>query len=142
VPAARASTRRRVALLMVDVDHFKDINDTRGHAAGDDVLRALSGVLQSVAPAGGRAFRVGGDEFALVCEVDDEARAERLGCDLQTRARARLGTTLSVGVALAETGEADDALIGRADAALYAVKRNGRDGVELAAPAGAVGRSV
>jgi diguanylate cyclase (GGDEF)-like protein len=135
IPAARGFTARRVALLMVDVDHFKTINDTRGHAAGDDVLRALSGVLQSAAPAGGRAFRVGGDEFALVCEVDDAASAERIGWDLQTRARTRLGTTLSIGVALAEPGEPDDALIARADAALYAVKRNGRDGVELAAPA-------
>jgi diguanylate cyclase (GGDEF)-like protein len=132
VPAARAVAKRRVALLMVDVDGFKTINDTRGHAAGDDVLRALSGVLQA---AGGRAFRVGGDEFAIVCEVDDPTRAERIGWELQTGARARIGTTLSVGVALAERGEADDALIARADAALYAVKRNGRDGVQLAAPA-------
>jgi GGDEF domain-containing protein len=53
--------------------------------------------------------------------------------ELQTGPRARIGTTLSVGVALAEPAEADDALIARADAALYAVKRNGRDGVRLAA---------
>jgi diguanylate cyclase (GGDEF)-like protein len=135
VPAARAAARSHTALLMVDVDGFKTINDTRGHAAGDDVLRALAGVLQAAAPAGGRAFRIGGDEFALVCDVADEAGARRVGWELQTRSRARLGTTLSVGVALAEPGEPDDALIARADAALYAVKRAGRDGVQVAAPA-------
>jgi diguanylate cyclase (GGDEF)-like protein len=128
---------RTCALLLADVDCFKAINDTRGHAAGDDVLRALAGMLRAAAPAGGRAFRIGGDEFAIVFECDREDEALAVGWALQSAAPAKLGTTLSVGVALAEPAESGEQLVARADAALYAVKRRGRDGV-LVAPAPAV----
>jgi diguanylate cyclase (GGDEF)-like protein len=135
LPAARGATApgRRCALLVADVDGFKAINDTRGHAAGDEVLRRMAGLLRSVTPAGGRAFRIGGDEFAMVFDCAGEAAARRIGWELQSQGRARLGTTLSIGLALAEPGEGDDEVVARADAALYEVKRRGRDGVLVAA---------
>jgi diguanylate cyclase (GGDEF)-like protein len=122
------------AVLLADVDGFKNLNDTRGHAAGDDALRAMAALLRSAAPTGGRAFRIGGDEFALVFECRGRADAERVGWELRAQAPDRIGSTLSVGLALAEDGETDEAMVARADAALYEVKRRGRNGV-LVAPA-------
>jgi diguanylate cyclase (GGDEF)-like protein len=134
LPAVRRGTpaHRHTAVLIADVDGFKSINDTRGHAAGDDVLRAMAALLRAAAPSGGRAFRIGGDEFALVFECDGETHAEQVGWQLRSAARDRLGSTLSVGLALATAGETDEALVARADEALYEVKRLGRDGVRLA----------
>jgi diguanylate cyclase (GGDEF)-like protein len=134
VPEARANALdRRATVLLADVDGFKAINDSRGHAAGDDVLRAVAGVLRAVAPAGGRAYRIGGDEFAVLFDCGGHAEAWRVGWDLQARARTQLGTTLSIGLAIACARESDEQLVARADAALYEVKRRGRDGVLLAA---------
>jgi diguanylate cyclase (GGDEF)-like protein len=134
LPTARAALPegRSCALLIADIDGFKGINDSRGHAAGDDVLRATAGLLRATVPAGGRAFRIGGDEFAMVFECDGADAAGRVGWELRSHAASRLGTTLSVGIAVAVPGEPDDALVVRADRALYDVKRHGRDGVELA----------
>ncbi len=134
VPAARAAARegRRCVVLVADVDGFKRINDARGHAAGDDVLRSVAGVLRAVSPARGRAFRIGGDEFAMLFECSGESEAWAVGWDLQAQARARLGTTMSIGLAIAGATESDDQVVARADAALYEVKRRGRDGVLLA----------
>jgi diguanylate cyclase (GGDEF)-like protein len=137
VPEARsaAPAGRRAVVLLADIDGFKAINDTRGHAAGDDVLRAVAGVLRGVAPAHGKAYRLGGDEFAMLFECSGEAEAWRVGWDLQAQSRSRLGTTVSIGLAIAGATESDEQLVARADAALYEVKRRGRDGV-LLAPAG------
>jgi diguanylate cyclase (GGDEF)-like protein len=134
LPSLRGG-RRRCAVLLADVDGFKGINDTRGHAAGDEVLRAMAGLLRAAAPSGGRAFRIGGDEFALVFACEGPAEAEEVGWQLRTQARERLGSTVSVGLALGEHGEPDEAVVARADAALYEVKRRGRDGVVVAPPA-------
>jgi diguanylate cyclase (GGDEF)-like protein len=138
VPAVRAALPegRSCVVLISDVDGFKAINDGRGHAAGDDVLRAVAGVLRTVSPAHGRAFRIGGDEFAMLFECSGEADAWAVGWDLQAQARARLGTTMSIGLAIAGPSESDEQLVARADAALYEVKRRGRDGVLLAPPPG------
>ena len=105
VPAARAALPgRRVVVLLADVDGFKAINDSRGHAAGDEVLRAVAGVLRAVSPAHGRAYRIGGDEFAILFECSGEAEAWRVGWDLQAQSRSRLGTTMSIGLAIAMAG--------------------------------------
>ncbi len=82
-----------------------------------------------------RAFRIGGDEFALVFACDGQAEAEEVGWQLRTQARDRLGSTVSVGLALDERDEPDEVMVARADAALYEVKRRGRDGVIVAPPA-------
>jgi diguanylate cyclase (GGDEF)-like protein len=137
LPALRESARAQgaLALLVSDVDGFKAVNDTRGHAAGDALLRCVAELLReqalATAPAA-RAFRLGGDEFALAYPAAGPEEARAVGDALQDRVRARLGATLSIGIALAEPGEGDAQLAARADAALYAVKRNGRDGVALA----------
>jgi diguanylate cyclase (GGDEF)-like protein len=119
-------------VLVADVDGFKAINDTRGHAVGDDVLRAVAGLLREITPPRGRAFRIGGDEFAIAVEGASSERLEALGWELRSLAPGRLGTTVSAGVAVAEPGEAPEALVARADAALYEAKRAGRNAVARA----------
>jgi diguanylate cyclase (GGDEF)-like protein len=132
--ATAASAGRQLALVLADLDGFKALNDKRGHAAGDEVLRAVAGMFEEVAPQAGSAFRVGGDEFALLVDTDGRSGAQELAWKLQGTARKRTGTTLSIGVALATEGESDAELLERADRALYEVKRRGRDGVALATP--------
>jgi diguanylate cyclase (GGDEF)-like protein len=133
LPAARkVAPPRSCCVLVIDVDGFKHINDSRGHAAGDDVLRAVAGLLRSVTPAHGRAYRIGGDEFAMLFHCASEGDARAVAWDLQAQAPGRLGTTLSIGLAIAAEAESDEQLFARADAALYEVKRRGRDGVALA----------
>nr|WP_091080440.1 diguanylate cyclase [Micromonospora nigra] len=127
-----AATPGRTALLAIDVDGFKSVNDTYGHQAGDRVLVGLARALEGALRQGDELYRIGGDEFVAVIEVGlpEEAVgiAERL-----TEAARRTGRTISVGVALAGPAESAEATLRRADQALYAVKRRGRDGVHLAA---------
>ena len=103
LPAARAATpaHRSCALLLADVDGFKDDQRHPGHAAGDEVLRAAARILRSIAPPHGRAFRIGGDEFAMVYECAGEEEARCVGWELRSRAREQLGATLSIGLAIA-----------------------------------------
>lgn len=133
--AALAGAHRRplTAVLLADLDGFKALNDSRGHAHGDAVLRAAARALQGALRRGDRLFRVGGDEFAALVAVDSADQARAAGDRLRAAvARAGLGVTVSVGVALPQPGEPDAALLQRADRALYHVKAHGRDGVALA----------
>ncbi|MER7166348.1 diguanylate cyclase [Micromonospora sp. NPDC000207] len=125
-----AATPGRTALLAIDVDGFKSVNDTYGHQAGDRLLVGLARALQGALRQGDELFRVGGDEFVAVIEVNRPAEAVRIGERLAEAAR-RTGQTISVGVALAEPRETPEATLRRADQALYAVKRNGRNAVRL-----------
>jgi diguanylate cyclase (GGDEF)-like protein len=133
-----------LSVLVFDVDHFKSVNDTYGHEAGDEVLRTLAGLLQRNIRGGDVPCRFGGEEFVVILpganlHVGHE-RAEHLrgtiaALRIATRA-ARLQVTVSVGVAMysgdqAETGED---LLQAADRALYRAKQGGRNRVELAAP--------
>ena len=130
---AARSAGRRVAVLLADVDGIREVNDRAGHEAGDAVLRETAALLAERAPEDAAAFRVGGDAFAVLVDADRGA-AQELAWDLQAAARERLGTTLSIGVAIAEAAEPDAELLERAGRALVEVKRRGRDGVALAAP--------
>lgn len=121
-----------VAVLLLDVDGFKAVNDHEGHLTGDRVLRELAANLADALREGDRLYRIGGDEFATVLAVSGADQAMHLGERLR-QAAAATGRTVSVGVAVGRTDEPDGALLGRADAALYEVKRAGRDGVRLAA---------
>ena len=127
----------RVGILMIDIDRFKDLNDTFGHAVGDHVLRNVARTIADTVRDGDVATRFGGEEFAVVLRNPGETIALQVGervrrrvaeLDLQT-----LGVdtvTVSVGVAVAAQGEADlNQVVERADHALLAAKRAGRNRV-------------
>lgn len=125
-------TPGRTALLAIDVDGFKTVNDTYGHQAGDRVLVRLARALEGALRQGDELYRIGGDEFVAVIEVSRPDEAVRIAERLAEAARWT-GRTISVGVALPHPGESSELALRRADEALYAVKRQGRDGVRLAA---------
>jgi diguanylate cyclase (GGDEF)-like protein len=120
---------RSLALVLCDLDHFKVLNDTHGHPVGDEALRRLADVVSTGLRAGDSAFRIGGDEFALLLpeanEAEAEAAAERLTAAFRATADpafSDLGITF--GIATVPDDAIDsEALIRRADAALYERKR-------------------
>ena len=126
----RRTTPGRTALLAIDVDNFKEVNDTFGHQAGDRVLVGLARALEGALRAGDELYRTGGDEFVAVIDVARADEAVRIAERLVGAAR-QTGRTISVGVALADGDESPQETLRRADEALYTVKRNGRDGVAL-----------
>jgi diguanylate cyclase (GGDEF)-like protein len=128
--AARASDTK-VAVLLIDVDGFKAINDSKGHQAGDRVLREISAVLTGALRRGDELFRIGGDEFAALISVTSPDEAMEAGRRLCDAAATAGSVTVSIGIALPVAGEADTSVLARADRALYAVKQSGRDGVEI-----------
>lgn len=129
-----------IALIMVDIDFFKSVNDTYGHGEGDRVLKTVAGCLAGDVRASDLAVRLGGEEFAvfLVGSTLDKAReaAERIRTAVKALTfdgpMAERAVTASFGVALRHQGESLDGLIDRADAALYEAKEGGRDRVCLA----------
>lgn len=131
---------KRIALLFIDLDRFKAVNDTLGHAAGDDLLTITAGRLKSQLRATDVAARFGGDEFAVllygVGTATDAARvAERilrtLGEPMPIAGR-QLRVNASIGIALSTPGMPDPAdLMRRADVAMYQAKRNGRGRLEI-----------
>jgi diguanylate cyclase (GGDEF)-like protein len=135
---ARASRERRVSLMLLDIDHFKRINDEHGHAVGDQVIVKIGQFLESVAPTGALVARQGGEEFAIVlAHADDYAAAElahRIVAGARTLQSSRIQrpTTLSIGVATWQHGDDEDGWMQRADLALRQAKREGRDRVVVA----------
>jgi diguanylate cyclase (GGDEF)-like protein len=129
------------ALLMVDVDHFKTINDCHGHAAGDAALVQLARVLREAAREVDSIARMGGEEFCILlphCDQDGAMRlAERVHAAVHeavwTGATQRLTVSVGVAVALAPE-ETPEAVLERADQALYRAKNDGRDRVVVAEP--------
>lgn len=121
----------RIAVLLCDVDGFKAVNDGQGHQAGDRVLRQAAGALSGALRRGDELFRIGGDEFAALVTVADEGEALDAGRRLRAAAASSGSITVSIGIALPFPEEPDAGLLARADRALYAVKRAGRDGVAL-----------
>jgi len=142
-----------LCLLLFDIDHFKAVNDRHGHPAGDAVLRGVADALREWARPQDGVARVGGEEFAAILPATPRETAAGLAEALR-RAVARggvvlgpealrLSVTISLGVAQRQPGEAGPALLGRADAALYDAKRQGRDRVVLdAAPRSKPGDAV
>ena len=133
---------RELAVLMVDVDHFKSVNDRHGHAAGDRALRLIADSLRVNTRMFDSVARYGGEEFVVVMPstnpVEATAAADRLRLAVETlvfaiNASACLPLTISVGVACSSAAtDTPDALLQAADIALYEAKRNGRNRVELA----------
>ena len=131
-PARRATVGARLAVLYIDVDHFKAVNDSRGHAAGDQLLVQMADSMRSALRDEDRLFRIGGDEFAALARVDTPAQAVALAERLRAQVHESTGGTLSVGVAVEEPDESDADLLARADAAVYGAKAAGRATVHLA----------
>lgn len=143
---AQLQRGRGFALVMIDVDHFKRINDAHGHAAGDAALRHCVQVWQAALREVDRLGRVGGEEFAALLPLADPrdgatavAVAERLRQQLASQPLAWEGETLSLtasfGVALPEAGDArGEGVLARADAELYRAKSEGRNRVCVQSP--------
>lgn len=130
--------RRPLSVLMVDADHFKQINDTYGHNAGDAVLVEIMARLKAALRAEDFVGRIGGEEFLVVLPATPEEEANRVARRIRERiamktlvyGREEIPFTVSIGVAERDPGEANiDLLIKRADDAMYAAKRAGRDRV-------------
>ncbi len=124
-----------LSLVLLDVDGFKEVNDTGGHAAGDEVLSSLARIILRAVRADEHAFRIGGDEFAIVIAGDAGAGVrvgERVLRGAGVQRRGRTLPTLSAGVAGRTVGETKDELVARADSALYRAKDGGRDRVVVA----------
>ena len=126
-----------VALIMMDLDHFKAVNDTHGHAKGDAVLIELADAIRGMIRTTDVFGRYGGEEFIVFmphANLEDATRlAERIRWEVKNTQISGLSITLSMGVTVAgEEDKALDGLIGRADVALYEAKNSGRDRVVVA----------
>jgi diguanylate cyclase (GGDEF)-like protein/PAS domain S-box-containing protein len=140
---ARAKRQARpVAVLFIDVDQFKAVNDRHGHAAGDAVLVAVGVRLRAIFRAEDSVARLGGDEFLVVCE-DQRSRAEATVLAERTRAALAqpyqvsgqaLHVTASVGLAVADGAATAEILLARADAQMYDVKASRQAFTEIVAP--------
>jgi diguanylate cyclase (GGDEF)-like protein len=138
------------ALLIVDLDHFKRINDTQGHPAGDAVLRAAAEVLRPVGRAPAALGRLGGEEFVLVLPDAGADMARATGEQLRQGIEAMdVGAlvpggqvTTSVGVTVSLPGDSASDLLRRADRALYLAKARGRNRVEIVLPEDESGESL
>ena len=144
VLARRAELGSRPAVLMIDVDHFKDINDRHGHLAGDQVLVAVAAALRSALPQGAVLARIGGEEFLVVLADAPPSQAAVLGDAMRRRVRDLaidigervVRVTISVGTCeVGSSGAAVRDVLTCADHALYAAKREGRDCVRQGAEA-------
>lgn len=134
---ARANrSGRPLCVILTDIDHFKSVNDTHGHAVGDEVIKGVASVLATSARDVDIVARYGGEEFAIVLEECDVGAATLIAERIRERVKelsfdgsnGTFGVTLSLGVA-EHSGTPLSALIDEADQALYAAKRGGRDQV-------------
>lgn len=143
LPSLQAAAQRRnepLCLLMLDLDHFKQVNDRHGHLVGDQTLRAVAEVLRNQSRRSDVVSRYGGEEFAVLCPATDGPTgvqvAERLREAIANLGAAQLGhggrQTVSIGVAVqAREDYSPEALMDRADLALYQAKHAGRNRTAL-----------
>jgi diguanylate cyclase (GGDEF)-like protein/PAS domain S-box-containing protein len=133
-------SRRAIAVLYLDLDGFKDVNDVFGHAAGDRVLSETARRLESVIRPGDIVARLGGDEFVVLCEnlvspEDAEKIATRIVQAVGKPIPVAAGVatvTASVGIALSSIGESAASIVARADEAMYRTKQDGKAGYRFA----------
>jgi diguanylate cyclase (GGDEF)-like protein len=137
--------RAPLSILLIDLDHFKSINDTWGHKTGDDALRHFVGVAETCIRNEDILGRLGGEEFAVFLPdaglVEAQAIASRLraaveGSPVPAQGHPPIPLTISVGVAGWCAGETAEMALHRADAAMYRAKKNGRNRIELATETG------
>lgn len=142
--ADAAARRQPLTLMMIDVDHFKTINDRFGHLVGDACLKTIAEVVAAqAAPASPLVARIGGEEFGILLggarievahEIAGAIRRALTVAPWRTLHADLAGVTVSIGLCAAEGPLEDTSLYACADAALYAAKRNGRDRIERANP--------
>ncbi|KGS11783.1 nucleotide cyclase, partial [Pseudomonas coronafaciens] len=129
-----------LSIIMLDIDHFKRINDRFGHAAGDQVLKAISEKISHRLRSDDVFCRLGGEEFMVVCPGTRGAQAYQLALSLREELRNQViegvdhVVTASFGIASLRAGEGIDAMLLRADSGVYAAKQAGRDRVEPEQP--------
>ena len=129
-----------LSLLMLDLDHFKQVNDTYGHSAGDEVLKAVVGTIKHLLRNVDMVFRYGGEEFLVLLSGTPAEAANMVGErlrqaveDLQCVAEGQaIELSISIGCASLLPSETVESLLRRADDALYAAKRNGRNRIAMA----------
>lgn len=123
-------------LLLLDVDHFKAINDSHGHSKGDEVLRSIGKLLRGLTRDIDTAARVGGEEFAVIMpNVGSEGAftaAERIRHSVQAHTFKHGQVTVSIGVTMLKEGDDRERILSRVDRALYQAKHNGRNRIEYA----------
>jgi diguanylate cyclase len=135
-----AACSEPLSLLMLDIDHFKSFNDNYGHLTGDQVLRLVAMSLKQTVKGQDITARYGGEEFAVVLPatalrqaltVADHIRRAVMSKELKKKSTGEIlgRVTISIGVSMLQPGDDPDSLIERADACLYAAKRNGRNRV-------------
>jgi diguanylate cyclase (GGDEF)-like protein len=135
--ARAARDGKPLAVVVLDADRFKNVNDTHGHAAGDAVLREIAARAATAVRAGDFVARIGGEEFALLLHATDLAGALELAERVRAAMAAspfstgggQLGVTASLGCAVLAPDDTPESLVARADARLYDAKRGGRDRV-------------
>ncbi|OLU34353.1 hypothetical protein BVH03_02775 [Pseudomonas sp. PA15(2017)] len=129
-----------LSLLMLDIDHFKSINDEHGHSAGDEVLKAVATTIKDQLRNIDMVFRYGGEEFLVLLsgtpgegarQVGERLREAVLGLQCVVQGRP-VKMSISLGCANLELGESADGLLNRADKALYSAKRSGRNCLAMA----------
>ena len=125
-----------VALLFIDLDNFKAVNDTFGHEAGDAVIIETGRRLVEHTRSDDRVVRLGGDEFVVMCENSSRAEAEALALRITEAARQPIGeqrytVTASVGIVTLASNSATSEMLDQADAAMYRAKQNGRNGISF-----------
>jgi diguanylate cyclase (GGDEF)-like protein len=129
----RARLGEGASLLLIDVDRFKQVNDTLGHPAGDHVLRSIATIIRTRARRVDTLFRAGGEEFALLlagADLRDATKvAEELRAAIQRAPLAEEELTVSIGVSDLRAAHTSEAWMQEADAALYMAKRAGRNRV-------------
>ncbi|MGW8465462.1 GGDEF domain-containing protein [Pseudomonas sp. CLCA07] len=129
-----------LSLLMLDIDHFKNVNDSYGHNAGDDVLKAVATAIKNQLRNVDMVFRFGGEEFLILLSNTTREVAAMVGERLRVAAQAQeyqadgnaIELTVSLGCSTLLPGESAESLLRRADSALYVAKREGRNRLTMA----------
>ena len=139
--ASANAVQQTIGLLVVDIDWFKRVNDNHGHEAGDETLCHIAQTLLHASPHGALVARLGGEEFTVMCRVDNELELSRIAEALRKATEAagfyyrgdRIHVTISLGLTLARPDDTLSTLLSRADNALYEAKNHGRNQFALAA---------